>query len=119
MGVVMARHLRTNIEIDNFITKVIAEANHHAPNVAAIIMPLSSAVRARLNLAVDKVEVYERSGNLARTCWVTIGGSRYTFTYNYSSGQIDLKAGSLQGMLRSSFDNHTPHAAILLQAARL
>ena len=74
----MARHLRTNIEIDNFITKVIAEANHHAPNVGAIIMPLSSAVRARLNLAVDKVEVYERNGNLARTCWVTIGGNRYT-----------------------------------------
>lgn len=57
----MARHLRTNIEIDNFITKVIAEATHHALNVAAIIMPLSSAVRARLNLAVDKVEVYERT----------------------------------------------------------
>lgn len=115
----MARRLRTNIEIDNFITKVITEANHHAPNVAGVIMPLSMAVRERLNLAVDKVEVYERNGNLARTCWITVGGNRYTFTYNYNSGQIDLKVGSLQGILRSSFDNHTLHAAISHQAARL
>ncbi|MQW86000.1 hypothetical protein [Sinorhizobium saheli] len=115
----MARQLLTNVEIDDFIAKVIREANHHAPNVGAVITPLSNAVRARLNLATDKVEVYERNGQLARTCWVTIGGRRYVFTYNYGSGQIDLKAGTLQGAIRSSFDNSTQASTITHQAARL
>jgi hypothetical protein len=115
----MARQLKTNVEIDDFITKVIREANHHAPNVAAVITPLSNAVRARLNLALDKVEVYERKGQLARTCWVTIGKRRYVFTYNYGSGQIDLKPGSLQGVTRSSFHNSTPAATITREAALL
>lgn len=115
----MARRLRTNGDIDKFISKVIGEANHHAPNVAAAITPLSNAVRARLNLTIDKVEVYERNGQLTRTCWVTISGRRYVFTYNYGSGQIDLKLGSLQGARRCSFDNNTPAGTITHQASLL
>ncbi|MGR8964209.1 hypothetical protein [Rhizobium leguminosarum] len=105
--------------MDKFIAKVIGDANHHAANLAAVIAPLSNAVRARINLAIDKVEVYERNDQLARTCWVTISGRRYVFTYNYGSGQIDLKVGSLQGALRSSFDNNTPAGTIAHQTARL
>ena len=55
----MARRLNTDRQIDKFITKVIGEANHHASGVAQVIMPLSQAIRARLNLTQDKVEVYE------------------------------------------------------------
>ncbi|ABC90768.1 hypothetical protein RHE_CH01983 [Rhizobium etli CFN 42] len=98
----MARHLRSDKDIDKFIAKA-----------------LSNAVRALLNLAIDKVEVYERNGQLARTCWVTIRGRRYVFTYNYRSGQIDLKVGSLQGAHRFSFGNNTSPAAITREAAGL
>jgi hypothetical protein len=62
----MARHLTTNLQIDAYISKVIVDANHHAPGVAAVIMPLSTEVRSRLNLNIDKIEVFERKGNLAR-----------------------------------------------------
>jgi hypothetical protein len=115
----MARALTTNRAIDAFITRVISEANHHAPEVAAIIMPLSQAVRARLTLGPDTVEVYERSGNLARTCWVTINGNRYVFKYNYETKKIELKAHSLQGVTIRDFDNATSPAAIARQAAAL
>lgn len=115
----MARALTTNPQIDAFITKVIGEANHHAPNVAAIIMPLSIAVRARVNLNVDKVEVYERNGQLARTCWVTIGGNRYVFAYDYSTQKIQLKAGSTQGAVIERFDNNSSQSVINNRAAAL
>ena len=103
----MARRLTTNNQIDAFINKVIGDADHHAPEVAQIILPLSQAVRARLNLAQDRVEVYERLGQMGRACWVTLGGTRYAFSYKYGDEMIYLRAGSLKGSLIFQFDNQT------------
>ncbi|WP_092026494.1 hypothetical protein [Bradyrhizobium sp. OK095] len=115
----MARRLRTDAQIDNFIRRVRSEAEHHAPGVAAIIEPLSDAVRERLDLSVDRIEVYERNGRLARTCWVTISGHRYSFSYNYSEGMIDLRDGGLQGPLLHQFDNNTSQREVRRQARQL
>src|SRR3546814_14563393 len=87
----MARPLTKNRQIDSFIRQVTANAQHHARNVAKIIGPLEKAVRARLNLAVDTVEVMERNGVLGRTCWIVIGGNRWVFSYSYRSGMIELR----------------------------
>ncbi|PCD78141.1 hypothetical protein [Pseudothioclava arenosa] len=115
----MARKLTTNQEIDAFIAKVIGEAHHHGGNVEHVIQPLSDEVRQRLNLKLDKVEVYERNGNLARTCWVTLQGSRYVFTYNYKTKQIDLRDHSIHGAWRFSFDNATPFPDIQREVGKL
>jgi hypothetical protein len=115
----MARHLATNIQIDDFIEKVIEAAECHAHSVAHVIEPLSQAVRGRLNLAVDRVEVYERNGKLARTCWVTLGGQRWVFSYVYGAGVIELRRGSTQGGVVFQFDNHTPAAALQQQVSAL
>lgn len=115
----MARQLTTNQQIDAYVQTVIGLAGQHASSVAAVIMPLSVAVRARLNLSKDTVEVFERNGKLGRVCWVTIQGRRYFFNYNYMSGKIDLKRFGTQGPFVFDFDNNTPHADILTQAARL
>lgn len=115
----MARLLSTNSEIDAFITKVIGEANHHGANVNAIIKPLSDEVRRRLILTRDKVEVYERNGNLARTCWVTINARRYCFSYNYDTQNIELKDRSTQGAVRKTFNNNTTLADILAEVSKL
>lgn len=108
----MARQLKTNLEIDAFINRVIVEANHHSPRVVQIIMPLSREVRNRLILPQDRVEVYERLGQLARTCWVTIGGKRFAFSYNYYDKKIDLRDRTIQGQLIFQFDNQTTAADI-------
>jgi hypothetical protein len=118
-GTSLARRLVNNQQIDAYILKVIAEASHHAPNVATVIQPLSNAVRARLNLNVDTVSVYERLGKLARTCWVVIGGRRYAFTYDYSTKLIDLRQGTLRGRTIQSFDNSTSPATIARVVAAL
>ena len=115
----MARRLTTNSQIDAFINRIIGEANHHSPRVAQVIFPLSQAVRARLNLAQDRVEVYERLGQLARTCWVTLGGRRYAFSYNYDDKKIDVRERSIQGLLIFQFDNQTTAASIRRVVASL
>jgi len=115
----MARRLNTNAEIDAFISKVIGEANHHGAKVNAIIKPLSDEVRLCLDLSRDKVEVYERNGNLARTCWVSIKEYRYVFSYNYDTQRIELRAKTTQGSKIFEFDNFTTQADIAREVGKL
>ena len=115
----MARRLRTNAQIDNFIAKIIDEASHHAPRVAAIIQPLADAVRSRLDLSTDRIEVYERNGRLARTCWVTVSDRRYAFSYNYQDVSIDLREKSVQGKIQYQFNNDTSEGEVRRQVRRL
>lgn len=115
----MARRLETDAEIDDFMDKVKGEAEHHAGAVQDVIQPLSDAVRQRIDLTRDKVEVYERNGNLARTCWVTIDGRRYAFSYNYHAQCIELRDHSIQGEVRYQFDNSTPLVEIASEAGKL
>lgn len=115
----MARQLTNNYEIDNFIKHVIAQAQHHAPDVVSVISLLEIEIRKRLILGVDKLEVYERNGVIARTCWVTLGGKRYVFTYNYDTYKIDLKTKSLQGGLIYSFNNSTTIGTVQVQISHL
>ena len=115
----MARRLTTDREVDAFIHKVINDANHHAAEVTEIIMPLSQAVRKRLNLSQDKVEVFERNGNIGRTCWVVIKGNRWVFSYSYGSETIELRQGSTKGAVVFRFNNSTPLEALSAQVAAL
>ncbi|PHR62337.1 MAG: hypothetical protein COA47_04530 [Robiginitomaculum sp.] len=115
----MARQLKTNTKIDDFIAKVINEAHHHASAVERVIKPLSDEVRNRLDLSVDTIAVYERNGQLARTCWVVLSGKRYVFSYNYSKKQIVLRDHTLRGRERFSFDNNTPLTDIVGEVAKL
>lgn len=115
----MARKLTTDQEIDDFIKKVIEAAQHHGRNVEHVIKPLSDEVRQRLNLQPDKVEVWERNGKLARTCWVTLQGARYVFSFNYKSKKIELRQHSTQGAVLFDFDNSTSIADIQREVGKL
>src|SRR5689334_15320712 len=115
----MAKRLTTDSQIDRFIAAVIVAAQHHAPYVERIIRPLSDAVRNRLDLRIDKIEVYQRLGQIARTCWVTIGGTRYAFSYNHSTRKIEMRERSLQGRVVASFDNRTTARQIAQDVAAM
>ncbi|WP_131798470.1 hypothetical protein [Acidovorax sp. GW101-3H11] len=114
----MARRLTTIGQINRYVASVIADANHHAPQVSQVIQPLANAVLARFG-PNDTIDVYERQGVVARTCWVRIAGTRYCFSYNYTNHVIDLRDRSLQGNLRFAFDNATTTAQIRAQVAAL
>ena len=103
----MARNLTNKDEIDNFVSVVIDEAIHHASGVARAVPRLAEIVLSRFDFSKDKFSVYERKGNLARTCWVTLSGKRYAFSYNYSTKMIELKEHSIQGDLIASFNNNS------------
>ena len=114
----MARRLTTSKQIDSYVASVIDAAKHHAPQVEKVILPLSNGVRARLG-PLDLIEVYERNGVVARTCWVRIAGNRYCFSYDYTTHVINLRDRGLQGNLRFTFDNRTTAAQIRAQVAAL
>jgi len=99
--------------------RVLGEAQDHGGKVLNVIQPLSDEVRKRINLNTDKVEVYERNGNMARTCWVTIQGRRYAFSYNYKTEKIDLRDRSIQGAKRFDFDNSTSFSDIQSEVGKL
>lgn len=103
----MATRLTSNSQINSYVATVLQAARHHAPHVAVVIPKLAKEVKAILNWNTDKVEIYTRKGNMARTCWVTIRGRRYVFSYNYRTGRIDLRRKSLRGTVVRSFDNRT------------
>lgn len=91
----MATTLKLPHDIDDFIAKVRTEAKHHAPQVDKAVKWLANAVRARTDFL--EVSVLTRNGKLARTCWVTLSGKRYAFSYNYKIGKIDIRANSTRG----------------------
>jgi len=105
----MARQLKTEKEIDNFINYVIKEASHHAGGVEKVIYVLSEKVRNHLDIPKQgRVDAYERNGKLARTCWViTPTQKRYVFSYNYSAKKIELRDGSIKGRVLFQFDNNS------------
>ena len=115
----MARKLVTVQEIRDFVVKVQKEANHHASEVEHVILELEHAVLSRINLPIDTFSVYERNGNLARNCWVVLGGNRYAFSYNYDAKKIELRDRSNQGPVIHSFDNTTPSVMVQSVIARL
>ncbi len=101
----MARQLRTNHEIDAYLRLVRRAANHHGHNVEHIIDYIAAEVRRRVNLNSDLIEAYERLGKIGRTCWVTIAGNRYAFSYVHANGQIELREDGIQGRVLACFDN--------------
>lgn len=116
----MARKLTTNQEIDDFIARVISAAQRpHGYNVRNVIHPLSQEVRKRLVLGRDEIEVLERNGKLARTCWVTLNGARYVFSYDPNKRVIQLKPRSIQASPQATFDNSTSLADIQKEVGNL
>ena len=115
----MARKLNSKQEIRDFVVKVTAEARHHASEVENIISDLEHEVLNKINLPTDTFTVYERNGQLARTCWVVFSGNRYAFSYNYEKKKIELREWSIQGDVRTAFDNSTPASLVKSVIAQL
>ncbi len=111
--------LTTTDELDAFVMEAVAQAQHHARQVAEIIPPLAKAIRLRLDLAVDKVEAYQTHGRQAKSCWITLKGKRYVITYNERKRAIEIRPNSILGAARCTFDNQTAVPSLNKQIAKL
>lgn len=99
----MARHLSDKRQTDAFIATVLKAAEHHAQGMVGPVKTLYAAVIARIDFAADRVEVFERDGQTARTTWLTLKRRRMVFTYNYKEKCIFLREQSLRGQIRAKF----------------
>jgi len=100
----MAKKLTSKAETDKEFNRIESEARHHAKHLNPMLRNIYNYVIACTDFKRDKVELYERNGNLARTTWVTYRGKRYVFTYNYKARCVDLREGSLKGQTKRQFD---------------
>ncbi|CAK6687328.1 hypothetical protein ICNINCKA_00181 [Synechococcus sp. CBW1107] len=88
-----------------------ARADHHAGNVKEIALALTGAILWRKD-DTDSIKVMERQGTTTNVLWVVIGGNRYAFSYNHTSGLIDMRQDSIQGPVLHTFSNSTPLSSL-------
>lgn len=105
-------------ELRSYLQGVMTRADHHAGAVKHIALALAGAILWRKN-DDEPIRVMVREGQTANVLWVRIGTTRYAFSYNHDLGQIEMRAGSIQGSVVQTFTNATPLAAIYSYFAEL
>ncbi|EIC2299151.1 hypothetical protein LF048_003519 [Vibrio cholerae] len=92
--------------LSQYISGVMARADHHAGNVEEIALALAGAILWRKD--DTNIKVMAHGADTKNVLWVTINGERYAFSYNHSSEKIEMRKGNIQGNTIHEFDNSTP-----------
>lgn len=98
----------TDVEdLRSYLNGVMDRADHHAGQVNEIALALTGAILWRKE-DDQPIRVMAHNGEAKNVLWVHISGSRYAFSYNHASGEIELRKGSIQGSTLHTFSNQTP-----------
>jgi len=98
----------TDVEIlKGYLNGVMTRADHHANEVEEIALALAGAIIWKKDAGKD-IQVMQKDGDTKNVLWVSIGGTRYTFSYNHASKTIEMREGNLRGDVLHSFSNSTP-----------
>ncbi|EGQ7645831.1 hypothetical protein ACPF3S_003731 [Vibrio cholerae] len=92
--------------LSQYISGVMARAEHHAGNVGEIALALAGAILWRKD--DTNIKVMAHGADTKNVLWVTINGEQYAFSYNHSSEKIEMRKGSTHGNTIHEFDNSTP-----------
>ncbi|MEH2086347.1 hypothetical protein [Nostoc sp.] len=92
--------------LKSYIDGVMERADHHAGDVNEICLALAGAIVWRKDDA--PIEVRVRDGEIKNQLWVKINHTRYAFSYNHTTGEIELRQGSSKGKILHTFSNKTP-----------
>ncbi|MFH1060296.1 MAG: hypothetical protein V1797_16660 [Pseudomonadota bacterium] len=104
----MARQVADLEILSEYLDNVILRAVHHAPNVDEIALALVGAILWKKD---DKqIELFERDGEVKNVLWVWIGDTRYAFSYNHNTQEIEMRKNSTHGAVIKVFSNSTPLA---------
>ncbi|MGJ7570861.1 hypothetical protein ACSFBX_10025 [Variovorax sp. RB2P76] len=89
----------TEVEVlGQFIEGVMQRAEHHANNVDEVVLPLAGAILWRKDMG-QEIKV------LTNVLWVHLNKTRYAFSYVHSTGEIEMREGSIQGPVKCAFTN--------------
>lgn len=91
--------------LKKYFSGVIGRADHHADNVNEIVFALIGGVIWR---ATEDIQVKEYDGAPANILWMVVNTKRYCFSFNHSSGNIEVKENSIKGNVIATFSNSTP-----------
>jgi len=92
--------------LKGYIDGVMKRADHHAGGVTEISLALAGAIIWRKDDA--PIEVMARDGETKNVLWVKINDTRYSFSYNHTSGEIELRQNNIRGRILHTFSNDTP-----------
>lgn len=98
-------------ELQAYLCGVMERADHHAGAVKEVALALTGAIIWRKD-DDGPIKVMAQNGETKNVLWVHVGGSRYAFSYNHATGQIELRQGTTQGPTLHSFSNATPLSEI-------
>lgn len=92
--------------LQEYLNGVLSRADHHANNVREIALAVVGAIIWRKD--GDPIEVMDHNGELKNVLWVSIGGSRYAFSYSHADSAIQIRRRTTRGEVLHSLTNATP-----------
>jgi hypothetical protein len=108
----MARDINTIDEFQDYLNGVMERANHHGPNVNAVLLALAGAV-ALFKDANAPLEVKTHGENTANILRATIRGTRYAFCYNHHNESVEIRLNNFRGPVQHTFTNATSPTEVL------
>ena len=103
----MALTVKDVEELQAYLRGVMERADHHAGSVKEIVLALTGAIIWRKD-DTGQIKVMVQSGETKNVLWVHIGGTRYAFSYNHATGEIEMRQGTTQGATLHTFSNSMP-----------
>lgn len=92
-------------QLKAYFEGVMNRADHHADNVNVIVLALIGGVIWKSD---KDVQVKQYNDAPANILWMYCNNSRYCFSFNHNTGDIEIKEGSMKGIVIRSFNNSTP-----------
>src|SRR3712207_5175691 len=96
----------TDIEtLKAYINGVMKRADHHAGDVNEIALVLAGVIVWRKD--DEPIKINARDGEMKNVLWVRINNTKYAFSYNHHTREIELRQASLKGSMLHTCSNHT------------
>ncbi|MEO8065529.1 MAG: hypothetical protein ABI643_01575 [Candidatus Doudnabacteria bacterium] len=100
----MSVNVTTLETLKEYFAGVIRRANHHGPNIKAIVFPLIGYLVA--NVDVGSIRVRSHQGSMCNVLWCKLSGKPYAFSYAHADGgSIELRLNNLHGPVIARFTN--------------
>ena len=94
--------------LKEYILGVMERAEDHAHNVDEVCLAVAGAIVWR----GDRITVRQYEGATANVLWMEIGERRYAFSFNHSTGYIEVRLNSVRGPVIQEFHNGNTHAEV-------